>query len=188
MNKAANRYQEIDWPQVMKALKIHAEILTRSASLVFDCGISSADDLVSETIQTFLDSSNGLGWRPKDGKIEAFLCGVMNHKFKDHYRRQKKVAGSLDDENYRVPVDKSSCEGEGPRNIEHKEYIQVALRQVKGEKDLEDFIAATELIEGGHNINQQLAEIMCVSVAEVVNRKKRLLRVKGIRELYEQRR
>jgi DNA-directed RNA polymerase specialized sigma24 family protein len=187
LNKTPKRYQEIDWSRVMKVLQVYAEALTRSASIVFDCGVSSAEDLVSETIQAYLDSPKGLGWRPKDGSLEAFLCGVLNHKFKDHCRRQQKVAGSLDDENYALPAEKGSKKDDGFKVIEYSEFIALALSQVAGDKDLEDYIVATELIDGAHNVNQQLADAMGISVAEVGNRKKKLLRIKGIRELYEQR-
>ena len=46
-----------------------------------------------------------------------------------------------------------------------------------------NFIIATELTDGGHNINQQYADLMQKTPQDIVNIKRRLLNVKGIKEL-----
>lgn len=162
-------------------------MLVGGAALVFDCGLS-AEDLVAETLDAFFSSEKGLGWNPDKGSLATFLCGVLEKKFIDHRRRDRHVAGSVDDENFKHPG-KLGDQGSDPHEeLSYSEFADQMRSKVRDRKDLQDFITATQMTDGGHNVNQQLAEIMDTSVPEVVNRKKQLLRVHGIKKLYEERR
>ena len=70
----------------------------------------------------------------------------------------------------------------------YKSLEEDMLAFVADDQDLRDLITATGLTDGGHNVNQQLAELMGKSPGDIVNLKRRLLNMKGIKELYEQRR
>jgi len=182
-----NPYSGVEWEKLWKKLRVYAIALTKSAMAVFDCGIS-AEDLVSETLAEFFSDPGHLGWTPKKGRLETFLGTVLRNKFIDHVRRDKHVAGSFDDQDFLQGQGLPSRTTGREEDQEASTFADLLRARVKGEKDLEDLITAAELIEGGHNVNQQLAEILSVDTDEVVNRKKRLLRIRGIKELYEQRR
>ena len=62
------------------------------------------------------------------------------------------------------------------------------LNLVKGrddEPELRDFIHAGSMISEGGKVNQQLADLLGVDEGEVVNRRKKIWRVAGVKELYE---
>lgn len=187
MSTNLKRFQGIDWPRVWKTLRVRAETLVGSAALVFDCGIS-AEDLAVETLEAFFLSENGLGWQPAKGSIEGFLCGVLKNKFIDHFRRDQHLAGPIDDETFKDPSASPLNANDPHKQLSYQEFADQIRSLVRGNRELEDFIAATELTDGAHNVNQQLADIMEISASEVVNRRKRLLRVPGMKELYEKRR
>jgi DNA-directed RNA polymerase specialized sigma24 family protein len=161
-------------------------MLIGGINVVVDCGVS-ADDLVSETIEELFQSANGLGWRESKGTLPVFLGAILKNKFIDHMRRDVKV----------VRPDPDAHESTGPRpttqnpdnDIAHLELQDGLLRLIKGEvdeKELEELILAGSMITGGGKVNQQLAEILGVEVGEVINRRKRLWRVAGVRELHEE--
>lgn len=54
-----NLFERIPWPDIYKRLRAMAGWVTRDQSRVFDA--VSADDLVSETLLDFLNSTNALG-------------------------------------------------------------------------------------------------------------------------------
>lgn len=154
-------------------------------SATFDCGVSE-EDLVAETLTAFFESKNGLGWNPKKGaRLDTYLCKVLRHRFIDHLRRTRKVGGSLDDEAFAVIL--SGAASNPSSSAEYRELLDAMHKMVGGDRDLRDLITATELTDGGHNVNQQLAEILGKSPQDIVNLKRRLLNVKGIKELYGQR-
>lgn len=108
------------------------------------------------------------------------MAGVLRHKAIDHLRRQKHVAGSLDDpdKDLAVPV--------------REEFILLVnyvftrdriYELLKGDKELTDLIAATEFVTGGHSVNQELAEILGKTTKEIVNLKRRLQDKPAVREL-----
>ena len=72
--------------------------------------------------------------------------------------------------------------------IEREKLVSKMYELVGDDRDLRDLIAAEDLTDGGYNVNQQLGEAMDKTSQEVVNLKRRLLNVDGIKELYEQRR
>lgn len=60
-------WNSIDFARLGKVLLIKAMAVVRDASRSFDGGVS-AEDLVKETLNAFLDSSNGLGWSEQKGR------------------------------------------------------------------------------------------------------------------------
>ena len=182
-----SRCKDIDWEVLGKKLRISADRLCRGAAATFDCGLSG-EDLVSEVLQKFFDSPNGLGWTKKKGTLENFLFKAVQHKRIDHLRRNKKVAGSLDDTSISLKGMRSRAETDPLAKIEQEKLVSKLYELVGDDQCLRDLIAAVELTDGGHNVNQQLGEIMDKTPQEVVNLKRRLMYVEGIRELlYEQR-
>lgn len=179
------RYEEIDWPGLWKTLWVYAHQL-RAAAAVFDCGVSSEDTVV-ETLEAFWSSGDGLGWNAKKGTIEAFLCTVLKRRFIDHIRRDEKVAGSFDDQKLEYPSSLQPQGGRAHDEVSYKEFAAKMRSMVHGRKDLEDLITASEMTDGGHNVNEQLAEILETTTKDVVNRKKQLLRVPGMKKLYDER-
>jgi DNA-directed RNA polymerase specialized sigma24 family protein len=181
-----NRYQSVDWADLNRRLRLYARMLIGGLNVVVDCGVS-ADDLVSETIAEFFQSTNGLGWRESKGSLPAFLGAVLRNKLRDHIRRDKKIVRpGLD-------TDRPTCSDVTTSNLDDDLAIQNftagLLKLLKGRDDeeaLREFILAGSMIGGGGKVNQQLAELMGVGVGEVVNLRKRLWRAAGIRELYEE--
>jgi len=150
------------------------------------CGLS-AEDLATETLNKYLLSPNGLGWRESKGSLTAFLGTVLRNKFIDHLRRQREVARTEDDSGDGPPRTESA------RNVDDeiaaRELTDRLLDLVSGRNDepeLRDFIQAGSMISEGGKVNQQLADIMGVDEGEVVNRRKKLWRVAGVKELYEE--
>jgi len=154
---------------------------------VTKCCLLTSDRLNNETLTAFFAEPNGLGWKPSKGKLETFLVGVLKNKAKDHLRRERFVGGSLDDQDRRVPEPSGGAnfvEEVAFRDVQEKLYGLVG-----DEPELRDLIAAVELISGRHNVNQQLGEVLGKTPRQVVNLKRRLLNVPGVKELiYGQRR
>jgi DNA-directed RNA polymerase specialized sigma24 family protein len=88
--------EETDWVPLLKRLTAYALKLGRELPAVFD-GISP-DDLVGETFVSYLASPNRLNWDPRQGSLEAFLCGVLTNKFLMHARRYRHCAGTAEDD------------------------------------------------------------------------------------------
>jgi DNA-directed RNA polymerase specialized sigma24 family protein len=167
-------------------LYLYAAVLTGGTSVVMHCGLS-AEDLATETLNKYLLSPNGLGWRESKGSLTAFLGTVLRNRFIDHLRRQKEVARTED------ASDESPPRTENARNLDDdiaaRELTDRLLDLVKGRKDeqeLRDFIHAGSMISEGGKVNQQLADLLGVDEGEVVNRRKKLWRVAGVKELYEE--
>jgi DNA-directed RNA polymerase specialized sigma24 family protein len=182
-----DQYKDVDWDGLYKALSVHARALRLfwKVNDTFDSGLSESD-LVGETLTAFLESKNRLGWKPgKGASLPTYLCRVLHNKFVDHLRRTRKIRGSLDDE---VFAKKTLKESDYPApSAEYKSLEEEMLVVVGHDQELRDLITAVGLTDGGHNVNQQLAELMGKSPREVVNLKRRLLNVKGIKELHGQR-
>jgi DNA-directed RNA polymerase specialized sigma24 family protein len=181
-----NRYQSLDLDDLWRRLYLYAAVLTSGTNVVMHCGLS-AEDLATETLNKYLLSPNGLGWRESKGSLTAFLGTILRNKFIDHLRRQREVARTEDDS------DESPPRTESARNLDDdiaaRELTDRLLNLVKGRKDepeLRDFIHAGSMISEGGKVNQQLADLMGVDEGEVVNRRKKLWRVAGVKELYEE--
>lgn len=178
-----NRFQNIDWARLYKALLVHATATLRSYGRpdTFDGG-QDCGDVVQEALKDFYRSPNGLGWKQSKGKLETYLGAVVDNKLKDRLRRQKHVGGSLDDPDFSLPADKSPGTT-GPERA--KTNTKDALYSlVKGDAELQDLITAAELVDGGPNVNQELGEVLNKTPRQVSKLKERLLKIDGVKELY----
>jgi len=180
-----NRFQNIDWDRLYKLLRVVAAGIVRRTNFGDSIDSFTAEDLVMKTMDAFFASSNGLGWAEQKGSIEALLCGVLKKKAIDHLRRQKHVAGSLDDGSGKLT---GAGKPRAPAPERARTDVKARLCElVRDDKDLEDLLAATELLSGDHNVNQELGEILNKTPKQVSNLKQRLLSIDGVKELYAER-
>ncbi len=178
-NRVVN-WNGIDVKRLQKVLFIKAVAVVRDATRSFDIGVS-AEDLVNETIIAFFESSNGLGWSEKKGRLETFLGGVLLNKARTHLRRDEKVGGSLDDENHSFPV--RDVRPTPAAEFESNEFVNKLYEAVGDDPGLRDLIAAADMTTGAHNVNQELADAMGKTPPEVVNLKRRLMKNRRVLEL-----
>ena len=160
-------------------------MLTGGVNVVMHCGLS-AEDLATETLNKYLLSPNGLGWRESKGSLVAFLGTILRNKFIDHLRRQKNIVRTEDHSGESLP--RAEIVRNPDDDIAARELGDRLRELVKGrqdEQELLDFIEAGLMISEGGKVNQQLADLLEVSDGEVVNRRKKLWRVAGIKELFE---
>jgi DNA-directed RNA polymerase specialized sigma24 family protein len=173
-----------DLEQLYKKLTIWAVVKTNGDGQTFDCGVS-ADDLVQETLTAYFESDNQLGWKKNKGNLCAYLCRVLENRYIDHVRRDKKVGRECDVE--------EAAEKQHPINNNHPddqihydelcEKIRESIRGHRDEKELEEFLLATSMINNEGKVNMQLAELLGTDTDDVLNRRKKLLRLlskKGI--------
>jgi DNA-directed RNA polymerase specialized sigma24 family protein len=149
------------------------------------CGLSP-EDLASEILNKYLLSPNALGWRKEKGSLATFLGAVLHNKLIDYLRCEKALLPADDDPD--GVTHPASTAGELNERILATELTGKLLNLIKGHKHeqrLCDFIHASQKITVGGKANQQLAEIMRVDEGEVINCRKMLLRVAGVKELYE---
>ncbi len=170
-------------------LLVQARVCLSHAPDSFDCGIS-VEDLVGETLTAFFDSPKALGWKPgketldspneTQKSVERFLAGVLRHKAVDHLRRQKHVAGSLDDPDKDVTP---ASRDEVTPSVDYAFTRDRICELLKNDRELIDLIVATEFVTGEHNVNQELAEILGKTPQEIVNLKRRLQDNAAVREI-----
>lgn len=179
------KFDQVDWVSEHKRLMVAATLDARSFPETFDMGLS-VEDVVEEVWLEFFRSPNGLGWNPKKGTLSAFLRRRVNRRVVDHSRRDKKLAGSLDDTDtsrkFRIPHQDPL----GSSDLEDAEFREHFLHLVGDDAALRDLVTATEFVERGANVNQQLSEILGRPVSEIVNLKRRLLKIPEVRAYYEQ--
>jgi DNA-directed RNA polymerase specialized sigma24 family protein len=157
-------------------------MLVGGADLVIDCGIT-AEDLTNQTLMEFWESDDGLKWKKSKGPLERFLGRVLRNNFIDHIRRNKKLVGSLDDDDFQkrnLPPDQI-VEIEG--QILSKSCMEAVYGRVKGNKKLEDLVTAASMTTNEGKKNQQMAELLGTTTSDIVNRKKQLLKDPKIRGL-----
>ena len=169
MKADEKRYERIDWPVVYKRLRSLAGWLARGQPQVFD-GVSR-DDLVSETILEFLNSENALGWDPDRGELEPFLCAVLKNKYLDHARRQRHYAGPISG-----AVEDRLVVPPASDHLEEQELLTSVEDRVRGDKELEALVVAVQETDGTSCLNQELAATIGTTVADIVNRRKRIRR------------
>jgi hypothetical protein len=100
----------------------------------------------------------------------------------DRLRRQKHVAGSLDDPDFSSPTSKrvrTTAPERAKTNIKDAPYSLV-----RGDAELEDLLTAAELVDGGPNVNQELGQILNKTPRQVSKLKERLLAIDGGKEIY----
>jgi len=177
-----NRFQNIDWARLYKALLVQAASVLRHyrGPETFDGG-QDCEDVAAEVLKDFYKSPDALGWKESKGRLETYLGRIVHNKVVDRLRRQKHVAGSLDDSNRPLPIQKGPSKAPERAKTDIKSALYALVR---GDSELEDLIAATELISGGHNVNQELGQILNKTPRQVSKLKERLLAIDGVEELY----
>lgn len=179
---SARNPETIDWPILMRRLYLAAVRLVGRANRLVDCGGSSAKDLVSEVIEQFYASPNGCGWDGTEAGLTRLLCHMVEMRFIDHMRREGKVA--IDSE---TPLATAICRELGPdEKVAADQLRDKLLEAVRGhakEAELRDFIQAASMLKDGSMVDKQMAELQDVTVGEVRNRRKMLLRITSVREL-----
>ena len=176
---------QVDWESEYKRLIVIATLDARSFPKTFDMGLS-VEDVVGDVLLEFFRSPRGLGWNPKKGPLSAFLRTRVKQRLVDHIRRDKKVAGSLDDTDRSGEFPIPRLHPQGSSDCEYAEFREQLLQLVGNDPDLRDLVACTEWVDGGANVNQQLSEILGKPVSEIVNLKRRLLKIPEVRACYEQ--
>ena len=180
------KWEQVDWEEEYKRLVVVAAYAARTHPQTFDMGLS-AEDVVHKVLLEFFESDNGLGWNPSRGSLSAFLGRRVKQRLLDHRRRQKKVAGSIDDNDSSLRIPAACVEPVAPREHSYAEFKGQLLNAVGPNQELRDLIEAPELTDDGANVNQQLAEILDKPVSKVVNAKRRLMNIQEVREIYESR-
>jgi DNA-directed RNA polymerase specialized sigma24 family protein len=181
-----NRFQNTDFERLYKVLSLRAMGIVRyyGGADTFDVGFDYKD-VLGDVFKDFFESGDGLGWKESKGSLDAYLGKILHNKIVDHLRRQKHVAGSLDDDQRQAaPSDgKKGAFGRAPERA--KVDTKSKLYELAGDDaSLKDLIAAAELTSGSHNVNQELGEALDKTPHQVSKLKDRLLKKEGVRELY----
>jgi DNA-directed RNA polymerase specialized sigma24 family protein len=157
-----NRFQDVNLDRLYKVLSLRAMGIVRyyGGPETFDVGFEYKD-VLHEVFKDFFDSPDALGWRESKGPIEAYLGKVLHNRIVDHLRRQKHVAGSIDDENRSpsVQVGQKGVYGRPPERAKVDTKSKL-YELVEDDAALKDLIAAAELTSGSHNVNQEIGETL----------------------------
>lgn len=151
-------------------------------SELFDSGLDH-QDVAQDVLAEFYNSPDGLGWKESKGKLEAYLARIVQNRVVDHLRRQRHVAGSLDDDSRTRPATSKQQHSEAPERA-RSDLKEELYALVGDDPKLRDLIAAAEMTSGEHNVNQELGEILDKTPRQVSKLKERLLATKGVKELY----
>ncbi len=162
------RYKEVDWERVVEVLLLRAFHLYWTGERVI--GATTANDLIQEVIQEFLNHPGGMGWEPKQGPLEKFLRIVLDRRWADP---------SFEDVETRLEPETK------PENaladLERPSFLQAIRDRVKDYPDIEELLEAIEMLDDDDydyaNANQELAKLIGTSVKDIENRKKRLRRL-----------
>lgn len=177
---------ELDWLEIRDYLLKGAGWWGRTNNVpsIFD-GVS-VEDVVDETIVTYLCSPDKLGWDPKRGPLENLLGRVCANKLVDHYRRYLGKQRSTDDPTFASQLASNS----NAQDLFHRRHFAMQMLRVlkdriaqmrpyDGEKLLE-IVRAVEIMKDDvlkDSANKCIADFLNLSVREVENRKKRLRRL-----------
>jgi DNA-directed RNA polymerase specialized sigma24 family protein len=168
---AANQYANINWERIRKILVVREGQLRIAERVV---NATTTGDLASEVITEFLNHRNRLGWDPKKGALESFLLRVLDRKWMDHPIQEAKAGGSQDDH----LTDTETAEKAENRLFEDPEPGEL-LRRVRefvaNDSELLEIIEAVDMLGGDSDQpNQQMSDLIGITVKDVENRKKRL--------------
>jgi hypothetical protein len=162
----------IDWAAVYRRLAVFAAGFAGFVPPIID-GVS-LEDMPGETLLSFLESTDALGWVAERGDLGTFLCGVLKNKLFTRLRRQWRNSGSLDDPGFQ-PGSTMLAADHG-RVAEAESFISRLKRLVKGDEELERFVDAALMYEGGNDVNKQMGGELGERPARVSSIRKRLLR------------
>ena len=181
-----SRYGTTDWDDLWRRLYLHAAKLTSGINAVIDCGVS-ADDLVQETLEKFLRSPNGLGWRESKGSLPVFLGKVLQNSFIDHIRREGKIIrpdAEAGDASLPTAYKPALTDDLAFQALQNR--LLALIKGRKDEQELADFILAASMTTSEGKLNQQFADLLSVDEGEVINRRNKLLRITGVKKLREE--
>lgn len=171
----------MDLYEALKTMRVYVAFAEKRVPDVFD-GLS-CEDLPMVVLLKFLESPNGLGYDPMKGPLDNFLTGVLKNELKSHLRRHRHSAGSLDDPIFMPYVLESALAhgkflsqtpDQGTNTSD--ERLEKLLLAASDDPSLTELIKASTTIDSGANINQLLAKTLHTTPADIVNRKKRLIR------------
>ena len=166
-----DRLENVNWERLWKLLWLAAMGITRDSAV--------SEDLAQETLLAFWKSPDG--WKQAKGKLEPYLVGILRKKAIDHFRGQKRIAGSLSDPEGPYATVRAPDATEEDAQTESR--WRALGRLVAGKADLMDFVTAAQIRPGGPNVNQEIGELMGKSPPQVSKLKIKLLAVPGVREL-----
>jgi hypothetical protein len=172
---AVSKFGSVDWERLWKILMVAALRVTSG----FAVDSKTADDLVQETLLAYWQSPDG--WKSAKGPLEAYLVGILYHKATDSFRRQKFIAGSVNDPEGPYTTVRA------PDLVEHDARVashwRALERLVAGRKDLEDLVTAAQIRTGGPHVNNEIGELMGKTPPQVAKLKIKLVAVPGVKEL-----
>jgi len=166
-----DRLENVNWERLWKLLWLTAKGITRDSAV--------SDDLAQETLLAFWKSPDG--WEQAKGRLEGYLVGILRKKAIDHFRAQKRIAGSLSDPEGPYATVRALDTTEQDAQTESR--WRALGRLVAGNADLENLVTAAQIRPGGPNVNQEIGELMGKSPSQVAKLKIKLLAVPGVKEL-----
>jgi DNA-directed RNA polymerase specialized sigma24 family protein len=182
-----DRFKGIDWQDVLYRLTLRARQLF---SLACASGYSAAlahtgvtpDDLAQQVILEALKDEK-VKFRPGRASAITFLRHVLDNDFKDLLRKGRHrlsvmvVVDAAADPEKQDPRYAGVLPdvGDSDRCARRVELRAVLMDLVKGDAELEDYIVA--VVDCGAKKPADQAELLGVSVAEITNRRKRLMRL-----------
>ena len=171
--------EPVDWALLMKRLYWAAVRLVGR-----DRAVNGVDahELVSLAVEEYYQSPNGLGWDGTEAGLTNLLCRVVKCRFFAHLRKNRKF--DLDSES---ALAAAICDEIGADEVtackEVEDRMLEAIRGHPREADLRDFILAASMISDGSMVDKQMADLLDITVAEVRNRRKMILRIASIGQI-----
>lgn len=169
----ANAILENEWNPLHKRLTAYALRLFGALGVID--GISP-DDLAGETLMEYWADEGGLGYDPRRGSLERYLCSVVKNKFLMHLRRDRKLISCLQDDSVVVREQQLTDVGDSPSAKAIAEKANQIVTAARGDKELEELVGAAQGLDDGGKVNQQLSVLLGTTIEDVVNRKRRLTR------------
>lgn len=171
------RYKNIDFEHVIKVLSVRAYqlyLVHDDSERMIDA--TTADDLPQAVMREFLEHPSGMDWDPKQGRLETFLCKVLERRWIDRYRRERKIAASFDDDEN--PLDLPSKPEDPLADLDRESFLKTMAKQLTNHPELLEVVQAVDILDDDRlHSNKELAELVRTSVSDIENRKKRLRRL-----------
>jgi RNA polymerase sigma factor (sigma-70 family) len=171
------RYKNIDFEHVIKVLRVRAYqlyLVHDDSERMFDA--TTADDLVQAVMREFLEHPSGMDWDPKQGSLETFLRKVLERRWIDRYRRERKIAATFDDDEN--PLDLPARPEDPLADLDRETFLKTIAKQLTNHPELLEVVQAVDILDDDRlHSNKELAELVRTSVSDIENRKKRLRRL-----------
>jgi len=196
-------FDAVDFDEVLHRLVLYAQSLSAAMVCVglrerVLSGGESAEDLAMATLLKFLDSSNlSVKWseqkaQPTTATVVAYLRKVLQRDFLD-LKKSKRYRTTVYADHYSdeeddaaLTLDQLAAMLETPEGqLYRRQQVDWILTQFDSEPQLKD-IVKLQIDHKGYNAfsNQELAQLLDVTVTEIENRKKRIkLRLRKLAHL-----